>query len=127
MTKLAAILPYVLKLLPIVLGCIATNNWAQLQSPEGIDAMKALLYVVLPGLGAASAAGGALYLDSSEKKAALMQDPPVIASADETLVSLDAPGVSLRAKLDNAAANDPEFRKRVVAAVQNALEVRGGK
>jgi hypothetical protein len=124
MAKFQSVLSVVLKLAPIILACIASNNWAQLQSPEGIDALKALLYVFLPSAVGVASAGGAFYVDSREKKQALLTEPPVVATADETLVSLDAPGVSLRARLDNKSAVDPEFRKRVCAAVQNALEVR---
>jgi len=127
MSILKTILPLLLKLAPIVLACVASGNWAALWSPEGRDLIQTLLWVGLPGLFGVASAGGALYVDSREKQAALMADPPIVAAADETLVSLDAPGVSLRAKLANAAASDPEFRKRVCAAVQNALEVRGGK
>jgi hypothetical protein len=78
-------------------------------------------------LGAAICGATAYWLSRSHNaavKVALHTEPPVTASADETLVCLDAPGVSLRAKLANASAADVEFRKRVVASVAAALEVR---
>ncbi len=123
---LAKLFPVILKLLPIVLGCIAANNWAQLQSPEGIDAIKALLYVVLPGLGGVASAGGAFYVDSREKQAALMSDPPVEPNANEDAVQVNAGGVKLSLRVDRSASGDDKFRTSVVEMVKSALAVRGG-
>jgi hypothetical protein len=122
---MAKIFPIILKLLPIVLGCIASNNWAQLQSPEGIDALKALLYVFLPGAVGVASAGGAFYVDSREKAVALETTPPVKPTADEDAVQVNAGGVKLSLVVDRKASADPAFRKSVVEMVQSSLAVRG--
>jgi hypothetical protein len=123
---MAKIFPVILKLLPIVLACIASNNWAQLQSPEGIDAVRALLYVFLPGLAGVASAGGAFYVDSREKRIALETDHPVEPTADEDAVVVNAGGVKLSLRVDRKASADPAFRSSVVEMVKSSLAVRGG-
>ena len=126
MSKFQSVLSVVLKLAPIILGCIASNNWAQLQSPEGMDIIKTLLYVLLPGAVGVASAGGAFYVDSREKNAALMASPPIDPTADEDAVVVNAGGVKLSLRVDRKASADPAFRSSVVEMVKSSLAVRGG-
>lgn len=122
---LAKAVSILLKLAPIVLGCIAANNWQALASPEGRDLIQSLLYVLLPGVGMAATAGGAFYMDSKEKTAALHADPPAPAdNSGNSLIQFKLPGVSLRLVVDVEKAKDKSFRDSIVASVKSGLDVR---
>ena len=100
------------------------SNWIAVQANGGIGSAYEAGAILLPIVVGLACFAAGFWIINSDHKSALLADPPVVPNADETLVSLDAPGVSLRAKLDNQSAVDPEFRKRVVASVASALEVR---
>lgn len=124
MQKLAQLLPLLLKLAPIVMGVVATNNWSALASPEGRDLIQSILYVFLPAAAGVASAGGALYLDSREKQAALMADPPVTPTETEDAVQVNAGGVKLSLRVDRTAGGDSKFRESVVEMVKSSLAVR---
>ena len=120
------LLPLLLKLAPIILAVLTTRNWSLLQEQGGFDLIQAIIYLLLPGLGAAGAAGGALYVDAKQKQAALEAEPPVKITDTEDAVQVNAGGVRLSLRVDRTASGDDKFRSSVVEMVKSALAVRGG-
>lgn len=124
MSKLFSVLPLILKLLPIFGAAWAMHDWSIIQQQGGFETIQQIIAVLVPGILTVGSAGAALFVDHKEKQVALATDPPVEATDDETVITIEAPGVSLRAKLDNKSASDPKFRERVVDSVRTALDVR---
>ena len=92
---LSKLLPLILKLIPIIAAAWAARDFSVIDARGGFSTIQEILAVLIPSLVGVTAAGGAFYVDSQEKKAALMQEPPKPVGTTTHRITTPAMDISL--------------------------------
>lgn len=126
MNKLLPLISWLCKALAITMPIIATNNWNALASPSGRDLIQTLLWTGIPALVAGVGAVGFTLIDRSEKKAALMADPPLAKTDEFDGVQINKGGVNLTLRVKRTPPADEALCGSIVEMVKATLAVKSG-